>query len=332
MQEHGQEQHSPRQRRAARHEQGQATALDNHQRHGYNTHIPQADRVMFPPSPGAGYPPRQVVPPQTAQGADHAGQGGQPHPASRGAAPRFNRPPKPAPKHRSSELTPLSPRMWFAVAVVLLLAVGSFVGIHLMNKYIEDQQTARERAYQQVLARHPMSFQPLIEQYAQEYNLHPAFVSAIIMNESSFRTDAESNAGARGLMQLMPDTADWIAGKLGMTGFSFERMYDAESNIRFGTWYLNYLAKLFQGDPVAVACGYHAGQGQVQRWLSDTAIAPDGRTIMLDNLKDGPTKTYARRVTQAYGIYETIYYPPTDTLPDDGTDVDSAAHPDGTGV
>ena len=83
---------------------------------------------------------------------------------------------------------------------------------------------------------------------------------------------AESSVGARGLMQLMPDTAEWIAGKKKVSGYAFERMYDPESNISFGCWYLRYLANLFHGDPVCVSCAYHAGQGQVTAWLSDVSI------------------------------------------------------------
>ena len=68
------------------------------------------------------------------------------------------------------------------------------------------------------------------------------------------RPKAESSVGARGLMQLMPDTAEWVAGKLKIRDYAFDRMWDPESNIRFGCWYLNYLSNLFRGDLVCVAC------------------------------------------------------------------------------
>ena len=134
-------------------------------------------------------------------------------------------------------------------------------------------------------------------------------VAAIIRNESSFRTDAESSVGARGLMQLMPDTAEWIAGKIGDSNYSFDHLYDAETNIRYGCWYLNYLSKLFRGDAVLVSSAYHAGQTTVTRWLSDKSISSDGVTIPVDKLPDGPTKQYAGRVTTSYGIYEALLYP-----------------------
>ncbi|MBE5804973.1 MAG: lytic transglycosylase domain-containing protein [Clostridiales bacterium] len=177
-----------------------------------------------------------------------------------------------------------------------------------MRAYIVQQQRAREAAYQKVLDNHPIYHMDLIERYANENNLQPAFVAAIILNESSFRTNAESGIGARGLMQLMPDTAEWIAGKLGDTHYSFDRMYEAEPNIRYGCWYLNYLSRLFRGDPVTVAAAYHAGQTTVTGWLDDPAMSPDGLKLSLEGMKDGPTKTYAGRVTQAYAIYDAIYY------------------------
>lgn len=192
-----------------------------------------------------------------------------------------------------------------ACCVALLLL---FTAQALMSAYLTRQAQAREAAYQQVVDNHPLDYREWIEQYAAENNLRPAFVAAIILNESSFRTDAESSVGARGLMQLMPATAEWIAGKLDVTGYSFDRMYDAETNIRFGTWYLGYLAKMFRGDPVLVTSAYHAGQGEVTGWLSDPTMSEDGVTLEIANMQDGPTKTYAGRVTQAYGIYEALYY------------------------
>lgn len=195
-----------------------------------------------------------------------------------------------------------------AITGLFLLILALLAAQNLMAAYLTNRQAEREAAYQKVVDGHPVYFTDLIAQYAAEYNLQPGFVTAIILNESSFRTDAESGVGARGLMQLMPDTAQWIAGKLDVSGYSFDRMYDAESNIRFGSWYLNYLSKLFRGDPVAVACAYHAGQSTVASWLSDRSISPDGVSLPLENLPDGPTKTYAGRVTRDYGIYDALVY------------------------
>ena len=114
----------------------------------------------------------------------------------------------------------------------------------------------------------------------------------MVLNESSFDRKATSKVGASGLMQLMPDTAEWIAGKLKIPGYAFEMMTDPDMNIRFVCWYLNYLSRMFRGDPVCVVSAYHAGQGQVQTWLSDRSVSPDGITIPLQNFPVGPTKNY----------------------------------------
>lgn len=215
---------------------------------------------------------------------------------------------QPAPRRESTKLP-----TWITASIIgcLILILALTAAQNLMQAYLVRQQKAREAAYQQVLDDHPIYYMDLIELYAAENNLQPAFVAAIILNESSFRTTAESSVGARGLMQLMPDTAEWIAGKLDDRYYSFDHMLEAEQNIRYGCWYLNYLSKLFRGDPVTVAAAYHAGQSTVTAWLSDATMAPDGMKLSLPAMKDGPTKTYAGRVTQAYAIYDALFYQET---------------------
>ena len=210
---------------------------------------------------------------------------------------------------------------WMSLLMSLMfLGVLALIAFYsLMNAYLVTQEKARQAAYQAVLNNYHVTeqadgtlrvtWQDTIEYYAAQYNLQPAFVTAIIRNESSFRTNAESSVGARGLMQMMPDTAEWIAGKLRDGNYSFDRMWDGETNIRYGCWYLGYLSDLFGGDPILVACAFHAGQGEVRSWLGDSAISPDGQTVPVDNIPISETKTYAGRVTQAYGIYQTLLYP-----------------------
>lgn len=200
--------------------------------------------------------------------------------------------------------------VWITALIFgLLIAILALTAAqNMMAAYITQRQQARADAYQAIMDDHPIYYMDLIEQYAADYNLQPAFVSAIIMNESSFRKDAMSSAGARGLMQLMPDTAEWIAGKLDVDGYHFDRMFDPESNIRFGCWYLNYLSKLFRGDPILIACAYHAGQSNVTAWLSNRDYSQDGLTIPLDKIPMTDSKTYAGRVTEDYGIYDALYF------------------------
>jgi len=214
-------------------------------------------------------------------------------------------------KHRSGQSRaawkmPVWIRAVLLSMVALLLA--GITSLSLMKAYLRRQEDQHISEQKKIDQQYPLLYREWIECYADEFNLSPAFVSAIIRNESSFQSRAESGVGARGLMQLMPDTAEWIAHKLGVEGYAFDRMYDPESNIRFGCWYLNYLSKLFLGDPVCVAAAYHAGQGQLKVWLSDPNLSADGYTMPLVNLPEGPTKNYAGRVTRDYGIYQEKYF------------------------
>ena len=200
---------------------------------------------------------------------------------------------------------------WLTISlIVLFFACASMVAAQsLMSAYLVRQEQARVDAHQALLNAHPLSYRPYIEQYAAEYNLQPAYVSSIILNESSYRTNAESNVGARGLMQLMPDTAEWIAHKLKLDAtYNVDQLWEAETNIRFGCWYLNYLSNMFYGDAVTVSSAYHAGQGEITGWLQNSAYAPNGRTLSLNDMPEGPTKIYAGRVTRDYGIYDALYY------------------------
>ncbi len=222
---------------------------------------------------------------------------------------RFDRP-SAARIHQKTRKASWRLPVWLKISVVSLAAV-LMVGITsllLMNAYLTRcaEQHLREQA--DIDYQYPLQYRELIEKYADEYNLSPAYVSAIIRNESSFRPTVQSGDGARGLMQLMPDTAEWIARKLQVSGYAFERMNDPESNVRFGCWYLNYLSRLFLGNPVAVTAAYHAGQGQVKVWLSDPLLSDDGYTLPLSALPEGPTKNYAGRVTRDYGIYQEKYF------------------------
>lgn len=188
------------------------------------------------------------------------------------------------------------------IIITAILVVGMIVAQWMMQTYLDTSKAFREAAYKKVVDNHPLKYRDLIESYAAQNNLEPAFVAAIIMAESSFRPGEVSSVGARGLMQIMPDTAQWIAGKLGEgEGFSFENMFDPETNIRYGTWYLSYLADKFAGDPVLVAGAYHAGQGTIQNWVNsgESDIA---------SFREGPTKDYARKVTTSYGIYQRLYF------------------------
>ena len=190
------------------------------------------------------------------------------------------------------------------VAVFLTSAVG------ITRSYLARQEERRRlEAEAAERAQHPLQYAGLITQYALARDLDPALVSAVILCESSFDPLAESRVGARGLMQMMEDTAGWIAHKLDEddASYSFDRLYDPETNIRFGTWYLSYLSRRFDGDATKIVCAYHAGQGNVDAWLANPKYSSDG--VTLDVIPTQDTAAYASRVLRARDVYRKYYFP-----------------------
>jgi len=201
---------------------------------------------------------------------------------------------------------------WLGIGAFVAALAAVVLWIMQMNFQTQTAQVLDQRAQQQLAIeeKHPLRYEELISEKARKYNLHPAFVAAIMLNESSFRPDATAEStGARGLMQLMDETAGWIHDKMDLTTpYSFDSMYDASTNAEFGCWYLSYLSEQFYGDPILVAAAFHAGQGEVRNWLNDSAYSRDGRTIRLENMIEGNTKRYVTRVLDAFAAYKRLYY------------------------
>lgn len=160
----------------------------------------------------------------------------------------------------------------------------------------------------------PAEYQGMIVRWAREYQLDPALVAAVIKTESNFAppaldpaAEAGSNYGAIGLMQLTPATLAWIAGRMDLSFYTYGMLYDPETNIRIGCWYLSFLSDQYSGDAACIAAAYHVGQGQVNRWLADSSVSEDGRTIKPERLPEGSTKQYVKRVLEAYSNYSVLY-------------------------
>ena len=188
--------------------------------------------------------------------------------------------------------------------VVLCLAFFLVSSARLADqtRLMEEEQAAYDRRVWRTTVR----YREQIVREAQQYGLRPAFVAAIILNESSYDPSAVSSVGARGLMQLLPDTGRWVAGKLGIRDYTDDLLFDAETNLRLGVWYLDFLSDRYGGDPVLVACAYHAGHGNVDTWL--TRYSRDGQTLSLDEIPMENTRSYARKVVDSYAIYLENYY------------------------
>ena len=159
-------------------------------------------------------------------------------------------------------------------------------------------------AYYTITAYYPLEHEEIIVECAEEYGIDPNMICAVIATESRFSEEAESQKGAVGLMQIMPDTGEWIAGKLRME-FSEEDLKDPAVNIRMGTWYLNFLAERFQGEQDTIIAAYNAGHGNVEKWLEEPQYSPDGRTLSVIPFDE--TRNYVKKVNLAYEIYKTFY-------------------------
>jgi len=152
---------------------------------------------------------------------------------------------------------------------------------------------------------YPRPHYDLVMEYSAEHSIDPYLVFSIIRAESKYQAQAESSAGARGLMQIMPETAWWIAEQQGITEFDTEELMDPELNISFGCWYIANLQREFDGQIPLVVAAYNAGRGKVREWVIEQQW--DGNTEKLDNIPFEETRQYVSNVLKNYEAYQAIY-------------------------
>ena len=172
--------------------------------------------------------------------------------------------------------------VWLIIAIILL-----FGGKYIIKRYI-----------------YPYKYSEIVNEFSYKYNLDPFLVLAVIKTESNFNEDAESSKGAKGLMQIMDSTGEWIASKVGVDDFNPNMLYEAEVNVEFGCWYLNNLLKEFDDLSLALAA-YNGGSGNVTKWLNDPEYSNDGESLTYIPFKE--TKKYVDRVSTRYNIYKFLY-------------------------
>ncbi len=184
---------------------------------------------------------------------------------------------------------------FYAIAVLAMTAAALIlltVGISAL-RYL-DELTKREL--------YPLEYQSLVETYCSEYTLPKDIVYAVIRTESSFRSDAVSHAGAKGLMQLTDATYEWIAWRMGEETEP-EAVFEPSVNIRYGCYLLNYLYERF-GDWETALAAYNAGPNRVAGWLDDPSISENGKLV---NIPFEETRNYIKKVFSAREIYRTLY-------------------------
>lgn len=153
---------------------------------------------------------------------------------------------------------------------------------------------------------YPVHYSAEVAHYAAVNNLDPLLVHAVIRVESGYNPRALSHKGARGLMQLMPETARWVASHDDTSNvFDESLLYDPEINVRLGTRYLRDLMDEFDGRLVVALAAYNAGRGNVSKWLSTQTW--DGRVEGVDRIPFVETRNYIQRVFSSFEWYQRLY-------------------------
>ena len=152
---------------------------------------------------------------------------------------------------------------------------------------------------------YPYPYQDIIEENAKTNRLDRDLVAGVILTESRFEPTAVSHRGAMGLMQIMPDTARWIAHERGDAAFRIDQLYVPEKNIEYGSWYLAYLKKYFRGNEVLTLAAYNAGLGNVEEWMDTYHWSMDFSDISAIPFDE--TRDYVASVLKNRKKYKTLY-------------------------
>ena len=180
-----------------------------------------------------------------------------------------------------------------AILILLLLALAATLLFTCFRERIDHWE-------------YPMKYQEYVTYYADKYSIDPLMLYSFIRTESNFNPKAESNAGARGLMQITEVTFDWIKSKIAPTeDLTFDSLYDPETNIRFGCYFVSYCLLRYQDDLATAAAAYHSGWGTVDELLAQPEYSADGKT--LDQYPYPQMRQYVKKITESYQRYQEIY-------------------------
>jgi soluble lytic murein transglycosylase len=163
--------------------------------------------------------------------------------------------------------------------------------------------TDRDRVLRQAMPNH---YFEIIEGVTTEYTFDPRIFHALVREESSFNKNIRSWAGARGLSQLMPATAQQVAGWLGMQ-VTNAHLNDPETNLKIGSRYLHYLFEMFDDNPFLAVGAYNAGEGNVGKWLKRFGPVPTDEYV--EHIPFRETRHYVKRVLGTYQTYRIVWDP-----------------------
>jgi soluble lytic murein transglycosylase len=181
----------------------------------------------------------------------------------------------------------------------LFLVTGLFLVIAAVFTLVEPA----DHAVREI--RLPLRHDDIIRQQAADKNVDASLIAAVIYTESRFR-DQTSPVGAKGLMQIMPETADYIARKSGGTQFTRADLATPQINIAYGTWYLRYLLDKYKGNTILTLAAYNGGEGKVDEWRTE-ASARGEKFKVASHVPFKETRDYVSRVLSARKDYRATY-------------------------
>jgi soluble lytic murein transglycosylase len=189
---------------------------------------------------------------------------------------------------RAQRRRALKRRLFLLGSVVVIAAIAAIVMAPWADKAVQEIAL-------------PLRHEDIIRQQARDKSLDPTLIAGVIYVESRFR-DQTSHAGAKGLMQIMPSTADYIAGKSGGTRFQQGDLATPQINIAYGSWYLRYLLEKYEGNEILALTAYNAGEGMTDEWRVRAAARGETFTVA-DHVPFTETRDYVRRVLSAREEY-----------------------------
>jgi soluble lytic murein transglycosylase len=182
--------------------------------------------------------------------------------------------------------------------VIAILAAAGLAVVAVLALRPVIHHTVREIAL-------PLRHEDIIRQQARDKGIDPALIAGVIYAESHFIDGRTSSAGAQGLMQLTPATAQYIAQKSGGTAFRVSDLGTPQVNIAYGAFYLRYLMNRYGDDVPLVLAAYNAGEGNVDKWIAQ-ARAKD-KALDIEAIPFGETRSYVTKVLDARKEYRTSY-------------------------
>ena len=156
---------------------------------------------------------------------------------------------------------------------------------------------------------HPDSYEQYVEKYSYEYNVPSSVIFAIIKVESDFDPQAESGVGARGLMQMMPSTFEWLTSDEHLGEYLHkDELFEPEISIKYGTYYFSYLYEKFDRNIDTALAAYNGGEGNVAKWLDDPEYSDGNGNITDFPEKFSETENYVKAIARERKNYQELYF------------------------